>query len=423
MHQRLDIFCVIAVTGIWFSSAAAGEAPSSEAAATVSDDAPVSVTEKLNIKPIIDLRYRYEHVSNDAYAQDANAHTLRARVGIEIEPVAHFSFLIEGEGVANLNDDFNSTTNGRTAFPVVADPEALELNRAQVMFTGVPGAEVTLGRQVINLGNQRFIGAVGFRQNQQTFDAVSISAAPAAGLSLRYHYISRVHRIFGDDHPAGEFEGDTHAFEAAYRLNRAGSISAYTVLVDLGEAPNLSSATWGARAAQSFQLGADDKATLTFTGEYARQQDYSNNPADYSVGYAHAAVDLKANGWLAKAGYERLGGNGVSSFTTPLATLHKFQGFADAFLVTPATGVEDAYLVVGVTRENFAGVPSVSAKLIAHSFEAARGGADFGHEFDFQLVASLKKHISAELKAALFDGGDFGPVDRTLCWASLRLHY
>ena len=37
-------------------------------------------------------------------------------------------------------------------------------------------------------------------------------------------------------------------------------------------------------------------------------------------------------------------GNGVKGFTTPLATLHKFQGWADKFLATPVNGIEDEYV-------------------------------------------------------------------------------
>ena len=48
-------------------------------------------------------------------------------------------------------------------------------------------------------------------------------------------------------------------------------------------------------------------------------------------------------------GYEVLGSDdGKKGFATPLATGHKFQGFADKFLTTPNDGVQDLY--VGVAR-------------------------------------------------------------------------
>ena len=49
-----------------------------------------------------------------------------------------------------------------------------------------------------------------------------------------------------------------------------------------------------------------------------------------------------------KAAYESLEGNGARGFSTPLATLHAFQGWADVFLNTPADGVDDASLTLVV---------------------------------------------------------------------------
>ena len=50
-------------------------------------------------------------------------------------------------------------------------------------------------------------------------------------------------------------------------------------------------------------------------------------------------------------GIEYLEGNGTIGFSTPLATLHKFQGFADVFLTTPASGITDAYGKLGYCQE------------------------------------------------------------------------
>jgi hypothetical protein len=41
----------------------------------------------------------------------------------------------------------------------------------------------------------------------------------------------------------------------------------------------------------------------------------------------------------------------VKGFTTPLATLHKFQGWADKFLTTPVNGLADLYVNAGYTRK------------------------------------------------------------------------
>ena len=52
-------------------------------------------------------------------------------------------------------------------------------------------------------------------------------------------------------------------------------------------------------------------------------------------------------GMTGSVGFESLGSDdGVMGFRTPLATLHKFQGTADKFLVTPPGGLEDAFVGV-----------------------------------------------------------------------------
>ena len=168
-------------------------------------------------KLLLDVRYRFEHKAQDGFPEDAYANTIRTRLGFETAEIYNFKFLVEFENVASIGDDhFNSTTNGRVQFPVVADPDATEVNRAQVTFTGLDKTPVTIGRQRFNLNNQRFVGAVDFRQNQQTFDAARLSSTLIDNVTVEYLYISRVHRVFSDDHVAGEFDSDSHVISVAY---------------------------------------------------------------------------------------------------------------------------------------------------------------------------------------------------------------
>ena len=86
-------------------------------------------------------------------------------------------------------------------YPVVADPEITELNRLQLAYTGVEDATFTVGRQRVILGDARYVGNVGFRQNEQTFDAVRATISAIENVTINYLYLDRVHRILGDDHP------------------------------------------------------------------------------------------------------------------------------------------------------------------------------------------------------------------------------
>lgn len=374
-------------------------------------------------KPIIDVRYRFERKEQDGFAENAYANTVRTRLGYETGEFHHFKFLLEFENVASIGDDhFNSTTNGLTQFPVIADPDATEINRAQATFAGIEKTPITIGRQAYNLGNQRFVGVVDFRQNQQTFDAARLSSTLIDGLSVDYLYISRVHRVFGDDNPLGEFDSDSHVIAATYDAKKLGKLSGYGLLLDFEEAPALSSETFGVRYENVFVLDDDAGVKIGVVGEFAAQRDYAANPFDYSENYIHGEGSLSARGASLKLGYEQLGGDGSIGFSTPLATLHKFQGFADVFLNTPASGIEDLY---GTVQYNWKIRPfGAGLNLFAtyHDFKAQNGGADLGEEFDAGLGVSLKKHWSAEFKGAVYDGAPGFP-DRSLVWASLRFQY
>ena len=374
-------------------------------------------------KLLLDVRYRLEYKAQDGFLEDAYANTIRTRLGFETAEIYNFKFLVEFENVASIGDDhFNSTTNGRVQFPVIADPDATELNRAHITFTGIEKTPITVGRQRVNLNNQRFVGAVDFRQNQQTLDAARLSSTLIDNVSVDYLYISRVHRIFGDDNPLGEFDSDSHVISVAYDGGALGTLKGYGVLLDFEEAPSVSSATWGLRYENSITLEEEAGIKIGVVGEYASQKDYAANPVDYQENYIHGEASLSVAPFMAQLGYESLGGDGVTGFSTPLATLHKFQGFADVFLTTPSGGLEDLYGTISYSWDGLFKTDSVRLFATYHEFESGLGDTDFGAEFDAGLAVTFRKHWSTEVKGAIYDGaGAF--ADRSLIWASLRFQY
>lgn len=376
-----------------------------------------------NGKLLLDVRYRFEWKDQAGFADEANANTVRTRLGYETGNFHGFKALVEFENVFSIgNDHFNSTTNGLVQYPVIADPDATEVNRAQLTFTGIDDVAVTIGRQRLNLANQRFVGAVDFRQNEQTFDAARLTAQLIENLTVDYAYISRVHRVFGDDHPLGEFDSDSHIFAAVYDAMKIGKLTGYGLLLDFEGAPAQSSSTWGARYENAFELDAEAGIKLGVVGEYASQQDYANNPFDYHESYVHGEGALTIAPLTARIGFERLGGDGAIGFSTPLATLHKFQGFADVFLTTPAAGLEDLYGTLSYQMKDGPFGTGLNVFVTYHAFESDEGDIDFGEEIDAGVAISIRKRWSAEIKGALYDGaGAF--ADRSLIWSSLRFQY
>ena len=130
----------------------------------------------------INLRYRLELVDQDSFDENAAASTLRLRMNYKTGTWNSWSAYGEFDYVFEvLLDDFNSgmgtSSPRRGQYPVVADPEGADLN--QLYFQLSPGDEwrARIGRQRILLDDQRFVGGVGWRQNEQTYDSLSFKYA------------------------------------------------------------------------------------------------------------------------------------------------------------------------------------------------------------------------------------------------------
>ena len=367
---------------------------------------------------ILDARLRYEAVDQDGFAKSAQALTLRTRLGYETPAFHGFKALVEGENVVALRERYNSGTNGKPAYPVVSDPDTSQLNRAQVSWAG-KDLDLVVGRQRLILNNARFVGNVGFRQNEQTFDAARAVWRPTTGVSVNYAYVDKVRRIFGDDHPQGEWRGDSHLMQVDAKTP-IGQAAVYGYLLDFDNAPAQSSATWGARLAGSRPMSGG-RAVL-YEAEYAVQTDHGSAPAEFDLSYLALALGARQGASSVLVGLERLDGDGVRGFQTPLATLHAFQGWADVFLTTPATGLRDINVRAATSWDGPHGKP-VRLQVAAHDFADADGSTGFGQEIDVALSTPINAHLSAELKAARFTGDRPAFADRTKMWMTLELKY
>lgn len=346
-------------------------------------------------KPIIDTRLRYEGVDQEPMAEDAEALTLRARLGFETGKAWNTSLLVEGEFVWPLISDYNSTINGKTQYPVVADPENYEFNRVQLTNTSLSQTTITFGRQRVTLDDQRFVGNVGWRQNEQTFDALRVVNRSITNLTLDATYFNQVNRVFGKDSPQGRYEGDSFLANAGYQFP-IGKLTAFGYWLEFDPIPNVaaavrdSSETYGLRFAGERPL---NKVKLAYAASYATQQQYSDNPLDFDNDYYLLELTGTYRQFYVGVGIEVLEGNGVKGFTTPLATLHKFQGWADKFLTTPVDGIDDRYVNAGFTLKGVGPLDTLGAAASYHTYEAERISQDYGSEIDLQLQAKWKRFV------------------------------
>ena len=100
-------------------------------------DEPKSGNMLADGKLLLDMRARYEQVDDAnciaCAGRDAQAFTLRARIGYETGDWLGFKALLEIDQIWSLGEEnYNSTRNGVLARPTVSDPEQTRLNRLQV---------------------------------------------------------------------------------------------------------------------------------------------------------------------------------------------------------------------------------------------------------------------------------------------------
>lgn len=374
------------------------------------------------VTPYTDIRYRLELVDQEGLPEDAAASTLRIRIGLKTQEWHGLSALVEGEAIVNIGaESFNDTVNGLTRFPVVADPEDVLLNQAYVRWKPDRRVELTGGRQAVNLDNQRWVGSVGWRQNDQTLDAARLTLRPAEGLTADYLYAWRVNRIFGPDSPQGIWrDNNIHGVRIGHQVKSLGTLSGYGYWLDIPAAPAFSSRTLGMRLSGDRMLAKDVR--LTYAAEYARQESHGANPLTSGHDYWLIEPGIAAGSATFKAGYERLEGDGRSALQTPIATLHAFNGWADKFLTTPANGLRDFYADFGYKLGQAGPLKGAAFRIAYHDYHSTRLGIAYGSEWNAQASYPLSKNITLLAKLARYDAKQFA-TDTTKTWLSVEARF
>ena len=371
--------------------------PFSAVAAEKSTEAQ-SIAEALtNGQANLTLRYRYEYV-DDEVNREAKASTLKTRLNFKTQTYKNTSATLEFDNNSVIKEDtYNDCTGGEEA--VVKDPTYTEITQAYLDYSAPENTLIRYGRQKVLLDNQRFVGGVGWRQNEQTYDALAIVNSSLPDTTLLFANVYNVNTITG-----GNIDGDDHQL---YNINNKSikglSLSAY--FYDL----KYISDTYGLRA--DGKLAINDDMTVLYTAEFAEQT--ADNAQDYETSYMNLEGGLNIANITAKLGYELLGSDGGDAgFSTPLGTNHKFNGWADKFLKTPEKGLEDKYLSVSSK------VLGPKIALTYHQFDSDEGSVDFGSEIDIAVSQKFTKNYSGLLKLADFSQGDSagGKSDTTKVW-------
>lgn len=359
----------------------------------------------------LDFRLRYETVDQDNALQDADALTLRTRLTYESAANNGFSFVVEAEDVRSVLgiDDYSVPPTGFNpgVYSVIADPDSTELDQAYVQYSNVK-TTVRAGRQVIALDNQRHVGHVGWRQDRQTFDALSVVHRYNKEFTTRYYFINQRNRIFADEL---DVDSEDHLINISYKSD-IGTFTGYAYLLEIDNNTDNSLDTYGIRLDGDKKL---DSMKLFYQLEFATQENQVlGSEADANYWLLEAGLGIRKH--KLTLGLENMGSDdGIYGFSTPLATLHKFNGWTDQFLATPANGLQSLYFKLqGKLLEG-------KYHLAWYDFSAdedAPGLSDYGSELELQYTYDFSKNYTVGLKYSTYSADDLG-VDTDKAWVWL----
>ncbi|WP_445369251.1 alginate export family protein [Methylomonas sp. BW4-1] len=373
----------------------------------------------------MDLNYRWENVDKDNSVrkpanmggqpvETANANTVRLRLGF-LTPVFHdFQGYAEYEGLYAAQADYDrggTTSNRDRNYAVIADPARNELNQFWISYKGIADTLIKVGRQRIKLDDDRFIGNVGWRQMEMTYDSILITHNNQTlfGLTANVGYIDHIQNIFGETHSI-----NAPFLNLNYKINDWGNLIGYGYWLDYRERANYanSSQTYGLRfdgkSPQFF-----DTVNAIYTAEWSKQSDYGDNPNHYQADRINLMAGASAYNLTVSGAVEQLNGYGAGkSFQTPLGTNHAFQGWADLFLTTPANGIRDVFATASYKAMN----DSLIITGVYHDFKDDTGKIEYGKEWDFQALKKFGKHYSLLAKYANFNSDNPAFPDTQVIW-------
>ena len=381
----------------------------SSAAPTFAADQADSITAAIaGGDATLSLRYRFEYVDADDGSREAKASTLKTRVTYKTLQYQNISGVLEMDNNSVILDDNYNDASGTDTDPEakVADATYTEINQAYIDYAAPADTVIRYGRQRILLDNQRFVGGVGWRQNEQTYDAFTIinTSLPDTKILFSNFYNRNTAKGGNTD------SNDNQLLNVSNSSIDGLKLSAY--YYDIKDR----SSTLGLRA--TGKLAASDDLSVLYTAEFAQQE--TDNAAENDTDYLNIEAGVIVSGITAKLGYElQSSDDGAAAFSTPLGTNHKFNGWADQFLGTPADGLVDTSLTLSSK------VLGPKIAVVYHQFDADEGNTDYGSEIDLLVAKKFSDNYTGLIKFADFSAGDTagGKKDTTKVWLQLAAKF
>ena len=382
-----------------------------------------------NIKLKGQIRPRFESVDDGkATTANASAYTVRTKLTAtaDLLGVDGLSATIGIISVNNLGSHEYNAGDGKVytdgsgkAYSTVVDPQKAMISNAEINYS-IDKTTAHVGRSQINLDNQRFIGTVGWRQFERSYDSVFVANNSVKNLSLLAAWVYGIQGVGSKPLPyQGPFSENTYdtnsvILHVAYKVMPELKVTAYDYMIA------------GAHDTYGIALTGKvktDMAKLSYRAEYALQKDStmeihnSNGKADAS--YYNLDLGVNVNGILAGVNYEFLSGttgtDGKTNFNPALGTNHKFNGWADVFYVGnsgPLGGLKDFNVRLGYTAKGLGKLLAVYHTFTADKTMGTNGGTistsdDLGSEIDIVYTNKIPgvNNLTGLLKYADYSGG------------------
>jgi len=361
--------------------------------------------------PFLDLRYRYSNLYSQSAPLRGHANTARLQLGYRWAIGDGWSTYVEGTAVRSLfGRQYDDTSGRRLPYPIEADPKSTGLTNAWLEYRD-DDVRVRVGRQYVLMDNGRVVSNNGWRQTSQSFDGVGVSWKAWAGAELGYHWLDQVNRTVGEDFPdrlQRRWKLDAHLLHF-YQALPLGKLTAYGYFIRNRTRPANSVRTLGVRWSGTRKLGPDG-ASVGWIAEVARQHDYGNNPARFSLGYHLAEVSYGYAPFSLKAGEERLSGDGVTPFNVAYGAARAFNGWVGALRI-PAAGLRDRYAGA------FGQLPiarKASWQVVYRHFTPVLGGPALGNELDAGMLFDVGRGVTLEMQYGDYRAHGYGVDERKL---------
>lgn len=367
----------------------------------------------------LELRPRYNLIEETDKPLRAEGFTQRTTAGWQGAPLPDLRLTLELIHAGPFGKrEFNTVgaANRTSPYPLLPDPHHTGLNRAFVEYTGLAATRLRAGRQVVRLGNQRWVSDNDFRNVPQLFDGVSAVYSGLGAVRLEAGHYRRVRETSGARQDIA-----LTVLEAAWNPAADHGISAYAVFHD--QPDNLSFSGLANESYRVVGMRAEGTAAtwrgidVVYAAEYARQHAHAGGDPRIDVGYRRLGAGLSTPAWTVRYDHEVRGSNrGLYGLQAPLTDHYAWNGWTLHFFTGPREGLVDRW----ATARLAAGPVTLYAE--AHRFRSDFGNVGLGREVDLGATWEIRPEIVARLQHGRYDPGA-GTPDPTVrkTWLTLAL--